>query len=261
MIAELATQPWGLLAVITLVAGVLQSATGFGFALVAVPLFLLVLDSLAAIQVNIVLNLFNALVVAPRIWRLAPSGLLRTLVGGTLLGLPLGMLAYLHADLDMVKTAVALLIMVFAIRLLYTGRTGDRRVEALRPPSAAVTRLVGGVSGAMTSSLAMPGPPVLIYLAHLRLDKDQFRATNLTLYVVAYGCALALQASLGDMTTQTWTLSLTLIPLAALGGWAGHRLSPRLSEGVFRRIVLLTLMITGSYMLFVQFWSGYGSAA
>ena len=73
---ELAASQWFFLVAITLGAGIIQSATGFGFAVIAVPLFLLTLDSLTVIQINIVLNLVNALVVVPRIWRQAPVGLL-----------------------------------------------------------------------------------------------------------------------------------------------------------------------------------------
>ena len=96
----------------------------------------------------------------------------------------------------------------------------------------------------------MPGPPVLIYLSHFRIDKEAFRAVNLSLYVISYGCALGLQATVGQMTASTWILSATLIPLAALGGVFGHWIAPWLSQRAFTIVVLTTLMLTGTYMLY-----------
>ena len=251
MLPELAPAQWFMLTGITLIAGTVQSATGFGFAVISVPFFLIALDSLSAIQVNIVLNLFNALVVAPRIWRAAPADLLRGLIGGTLLGLPIGMLAYLYADLAQVKVGVAVLIIAFAIHLI----GGTRRSNPTANPRSGSTLVTGGISGALSSALAMPGPPVLIYLSHFNIEKEAFRAVNLSLYVVSYSCALGLQATLGHMTAPTWGLSAALIPLAALGGLMGHYVSPLLSQAAFKKCVLGTLLITGVYMLYQTLFS------
>lgn len=246
MLPELALYQWLVLTTVTLVAGAVQSATGFGFAVIAVPFFLIALDSLSAIQINIVLNLFNALVVAPRIWRAAPQPLLRGLIGGTLLGLPAGMLAYLYADLAHIKVGVAVLIIGFALHLI--GSAG--RGRSTRPPGVKGTWFTGGISGALSSALAMPGPPVLIYLSHFDVEKEAFRAVNLSLYVVSYAGALGLQGTFGQMTTSTWALSAALIPLAALGGVIGHWVSPWLGQRAFTITVLGALMVTAVYMLY-----------
>lgn len=246
MFPELALSQWVLLTSVTLLAGAVQTATGFGFAVIAVPFFLIALDSVSAIQINIVLNLFNALVVAPRIWRAAPQLLLRGLIGGTFIGLPAGMLVYLYADLVHIKMGVAILILAFATHLVFSSR----REMASRHPGTKGTWFTGGVSGTLSSALAMPGPPVLIYLSHFAIDKESFRAVNLSLYVVSYAGALALQTTIGQMSAPTWALSVALIPLAALGGIVGHWISPWLSQRVYKITVLVTLIVTGFYMLY-----------
>ena len=235
-----------LLTVVTLVAGTVQAATGFGFAVISVPFFLIVLDSLSAIQVNILLNLFNIMVVAPKVWKLAPRPLLRGLTLGALLGLPAGMLAYSYIDIAHAKVAVAVLIIGFTIHLCISAR----RQLSKRTPGAKGTLLTGAISGALTSALAMPGPPVLIYLSHINLKKEAFRAVNLSLYVIAYTCALGLQASVGHMSAPTWILSFVLMPIAALGGVLGHWLSPWLSQRLFKITVFTALVFTAFYMLY-----------
>ena len=246
VLPELVLSQWMLLTVVTLVAGTVQAATGFGFAVISVPFFLIVLDSLSAIQINILLNLFNIMVVAPSVWRLAPKPLLRGLTLGTLLGLPVGMLAYLYTDIVHAKVAVAILIIGFTFHLLISAR----RKFSTQAPGVKGSLFTGAISGALTSALAMPGPPVLIYLSHFNLKKEPFRTVNLSLYAISYTCALGLQATVGHMSPATWILSFVLMPIAALGGVIGHWISPWLSQQLFKTTVFATLILTGFYMLY-----------
>jgi uncharacterized membrane protein YfcA len=91
---------WILLTAVSFIAALVQGATGFGFAIVAVPFYLIILGSLSAIQVSLIVTLSITILVAMRVWRNAPPGLLGRLIGGTLAGFPAGILAYRHADLE-----------------------------------------------------------------------------------------------------------------------------------------------------------------
>ena len=49
----------------------------------------------------------------------------------------------------------------------------------------------------------------------------------------------------GTATAQVWSYSLVSFPAAALGIWAGLRMSDRLNSQVFRRLVLWLLLFLG----------------
>ena len=85
---------WILLTAVSFIAALVQGATGFGFAIVAVPFYLIILGSLSAIQVSLIVTLSITILVAMRVWRNAPPALLGRLIGGTLAGFPAGILAY-----------------------------------------------------------------------------------------------------------------------------------------------------------------------
>ena len=244
----LALIDWLLLGGITLLAGMVQTATGFGFGLVSVPFFLLVLDSLAAIQISIALVFFNGLLVVPRLWAGARRDLLRRFALGTLIGLPIGLWAWLNADLLSIKTTVAALILALSLRLVWVqlAPTQPRPLPG-RPPWAGS---VGVLSGVMSVSLAMPGPAVMIYLGQYRLDREIVRSTLVILFVFSYGCSLAVQATIGQMSSSSWLATAVLVPLSILGGWLGHWMSRFLSPTLFRNLVLFTLLATGCYMLY-----------
>ncbi|MDP6705495.1 MAG: sulfite exporter TauE/SafE family protein [Alphaproteobacteria bacterium] len=245
---------WSLLALVTLVAAAAQGATGFGFAILAISFYLAILNSVAAVQIAITGSLVISLVLAPRLWRAAPRGLLLRLCAGTLVGFPLGLWAYLHASLEAVKLAVACLIIVFSGYLLFfRPRNRQDGGEGGWGPLADLG--VGFVSGAMATGLGMPGPSVLLYLQASGADKTETRATTLALFTFSYIGALTLQAGVIGMTGEIWLVALVLAPVAAIGAFGGHGVARWIDEQTFRRAVLMILIAAGAYTL----WTSLGA--
>ncbi len=244
---------WILLAATALVASMTQAALGFGFAIMAVPFFLLILESVTAIQVAIILTLAISLVLVWRLWRTAPRGLLLRLMAGSAAGFPVGIVAYQRAGLAEVKMAVAVLIVGFTTYLLVANRGAGAEGPRQTRPVADVA--VGVVSGIMATSLGMPGPSVLIYLSYVGAEKVATRSLALTLFTFSYGGGLILQAAVVGISVETWTVSAILVPLVLVGTLLGHRLSRRLSQRMFRTAVLAILAGTGLYMLAVTLFT------
>ena len=265
---------WLQLGLVTVLAATVQGAIGFAFTLLALPLFLLVLESTEAIQILLVLNLVVPLCLVRHLWRDAPTDLARLLIMGAVLGLPLGMVMFAYASLDTVKVVVGALVLVFAGVLMVrpsflaaepststpeppTGsavpsedasnpRSANSQTPRYRKPSLL---LVGVAAGAMTSALSMPGPVLVLYMTGIGLSKTAFRALSLSLSVVLYSAALVLQAATVGVPLRAWIAVATLVPLAWVGGLAGHALAGRIGETTFLRLVLLLLLATGLYTL------------
>jgi uncharacterized membrane protein YfcA len=254
---------WGFLAAVTLFAAAVQSATGFGFAIVAVPLYLLILNSLSAVQVAIVVTPVISLAVVPRLWPEVRGDLLGRLMGGSVLGLPVGMVVYAYAGLFWIKTAVAVLIVLFALLFFLKARAPERRggdtggeSTGRATPARGREVAVGVLSGAMTTSLGMPGPPVMLYFSALNLERNTVRATLLSLFVFSYAGAAAVQAAVAGIALQTWIMAGVLAPCALVGAALGHWLSRGMSQRVFQTGALLLLVGTGLYMLYGTFSGG-----
>jgi hypothetical protein len=82
------------MAATSLVAAMLLATNGFGFAVFAVPLFLLFEPADEAIRIVIILSLAILLAVLPSLYRQVEGPLLSRLIFGSLLGLPLGLAAF-----------------------------------------------------------------------------------------------------------------------------------------------------------------------
>lgn len=243
------------LAAVTFAAAALQAATGFGFAILSVPFFLLIMGSLAAIQVTAVTNLALSLLLIPKLYRDAPKRLLLLLIAGSSAGFPLGLAAFRHADLADVKLAVGIVIVLLALFLAqreWRSRTGEgagetsTRLDSL-PAHPVAEAGVGVISGAMAAALAMPGPVVILYLFALQAGKAVSRAATLTLFGFSYGAVCLIHTLWGGMNWETWKLALFLVPFGIAGGIAGHIASGRLSERRFRAVVLAILIVSGLY--------------
>ena len=242
---------WTLLIMVTFLAATVQSATGFGFGLIAVSAFLIVLNSVAAIQLVMIITLVMSCVHWPKLRGIAPGYLLKWLSIGCLLGFPLGILVYKQLDLDTIKLLVAILIILISAQnawyLLRKAKTPSPRDQLPHKPSTVMG--VGIASGLMASSMAMPGPAVMLYLSRSALSKDEIRATILTFFLFSYGGALLLQATLIGIESQTWLTAAALTPSAIAGMITGHLLSKRINQQVFKGLVLVILLLTGLFML------------
>lgn len=244
------------LAGVTLFAATVQAATGFGFALLAVPFFLLVMGSLDAIQVTVVVSIIISLVLVRGLLKDAPRKLLLHLVIGSVLGFPVGLLAFLAADLGSVQLAIGSLITVFsAFLILQEWRTSrddslekSPLMESYRP-SAAIEIPVGIISGIMAVALAMPGPVVVMYLAARRAGKAISRPATLLLFLFSYSAVSLVHTLWGGMTVQSWVLAGKLIPFIIAGAIAGNLMSRRISENNFRKVVLVILCASGLYAI------------
>lgn len=228
-----------------------QSATGFGFALIAVPFFLIVLNSSDAIQVVIIITLITSTVHWVVVRKETPLDLLRWLFVGCTLGFPVGVLIYIRLELDALKMLIAVLIILVSI---YNGWQMFRNKRAAQLPDSQGAKPValtgvGLTCGMMASSMAMPGPPLMLYLSTTALDKNQIRAAMFAFFTFSYSGALIMQSIFIGVGRHTWEMSGILTPVAIIGLITGQLLSKKISEKYFKALVLIILLMTGSVML------------
>ena len=238
------------MACVTLVAAVAQGALGFGFTLLAVSFFLLIIQSGDAVQLLIVINLTISLALIGRLWRSVDRALWIRLVIGAFLGFPLGLIVFQNADIGQLKIMVAATILAFVAVTVFRRRNAQEGSDATlryRTPSAVG---VGALAGGMTTALGMPGPVLVLYLTAVGAGKEVTRSVSLTFFVVSYGVSLVLQSATIGVSAGVWITAAILMPVAAVGGLVGHALSRRVSEALFRRAALALVAATGLYVLF-----------
>jgi uncharacterized membrane protein YfcA len=234
-------------ALATLVASTLQSATGFGFALVLGPALFAVFDPSEALTTLLILGgALNLLVLfAER----RPRQVRRDRLGAVLLwalpGLALGaaILAALSKPTLQIAVGVAVLIAV-GVQVRVRGLRASRVHEPNDP--LWVTPGVGLTTGVLSTTTGTSGPPLVLWFQHLGFSPAEFRdslaAAFLALNVVSCG-ALEL---FGDGVSNPGTLSIVgLLALAVVGHLTGRQLFERLAPHHFRAIGLALIVAAG----------------
>ena len=241
------------LAATTFGAALLYAISGFGFAVLAAPLFLLFLDPAPAIQLVIILSMVLSIVVLRGLLPAIAPWLLLRLALGSLVGLPLGLVAFRYADPILVRAAAGATIFGFAVLMAvsrrWSGQLGERKHWTAFAMSPGLDLAAGAVSGIAGALVGQPGPPVLIYLLLAGTAARTVRATLLAFFARSYGVTLASHAATIGITAPTWLAAGILIPFAFLGGLAGRPIGDRLGAEAFALLAIALLAVAGAYTL------------
>jgi uncharacterized membrane protein YfcA len=239
------------LAATTFGSALLYATSGFGFAVLAAPLFLLFLDPPRAIQIVIIISTVLSIVVLRGLLPAIAPWLLLRLAFGSLVGLPLGLVAFRYADPTLVRAAAGAMILGFAILMAVSrrrkGEPGKHWTAFAMSPGLDVA--AGAVSGIASALVGQPGPPVLIYLLLAGAEARTVRATLLAFFALAYGVTLASHVATIGIPVPTWLAAGILIPFAFVGGLAGRPIGDRLGAEAFALLAIALLAVAGAYTL------------
>ncbi len=225
---------------IILVASVLQTSTGFGFSIMATPFLLMLFSPQEAIQINIILSLIISISL---IWKIRTDVdfiLLKRLAIGSIVGVPFGILLFVSIDINIFKLAVSILLLILTVMLICNFKVKSTQSRDF---------VVGGVSGLLTTSIGMPGPPLLLYFTGTDVKKEKLRATTLAFYLFIYFVSLITQIFFTGTNKLIWESSLYAIPIVFLGLFLGQIIFKWLSQRFFRIFTYVLLSCTGVYLL------------
>jgi len=247
--AQLSFLDWAGLAATAAGAALLYTLTGFGFAVLSIPAFVLFVDPPQAVQLVIIISTALSIVTLPGLWRAVVPALLLRLTLGSIAGLPLGLIALRHADPVVVRRLIGTTILVFSGVLLWVQLRGPNRHTALLGMKPGRDLAVGAISGTATALVGMAGPPLLIYLLLAGAPPPTARATLLSFFGIVYAAALLSHTIAVGIAAGTWIEAGVLIPFAALGAIAGRPLGARLGVRGFAMLAIVLLAGAGLYTL------------
>lgn len=229
-----------LLGVLVLMAASVQSGTGFGFSILSTPFLLLLFPAHDGIQLNIILSLLLSLIMTFRTRKEVHWGIFKRLVSGSLIGFIPGVLLFVHLDVTPLIAMAGGAILAFTALLF-----ANLRMQ----PSKGKEVVTGVLSGLLTGSIGVPGPPLLIYFAGARIDKAVLRSTTLAYFSLIYLLSLLLQGYFYGISDEIPELLLGALPFLLLGIYFGQLLFKRLDQQLFLKFIYVLLFFSGIYLL------------
>ncbi|MFB9239597.1 sulfite exporter TauE/SafE family protein [Plantactinospora siamensis] len=225
---------------IVLLAALAQAVSGFGFALVAVPLLTMATDPRTAVVVTSLTGIGLTLTAATRERAHARWSTALPLSAAAVLGMPAGLLVLTVAPERLLTLLIALVVLgcTVLVWLRVRFRTGPVVIGA-----------VGMVSGVLATSTGVNGPPLVAAFQALGYDPRTFRATLAATFAASGVIGLAGFVVAGQVDAATLRLSAAGLPAVALGWWLGNRIFARVDPAAFRRIILAGLVATSAATL------------
>jgi len=206
-----------------------RGLTGFGMAILLVPVLALALPPVEAV---VLANALSLMIGATEIRTLVRDAEPTAwAIGGlVVLTTPLGLWALSMTGKDVARLVIALIALSAFLAILL-----PRRGEGV--PGPMVTGGVGLLSGLMTGYAGMPGPPVVPYYAGRELPRPTIKASMQLIFTIAATAGLASATWLAILRWELLVFALLMLPMII----GGNRLGARVSGPFWRVTVGLIL--------------------
>jgi uncharacterized membrane protein YfcA len=218
-----------------------QSATGFGFALILGPALFAVLDAEQAVSSLLLLGVvLNVLVLADGRRARVPWRALVPALAAAVPGLAAGVWVLTALPKPALQAMLGVAVIAAAIVQL-RGQPATRREPSLGEACA-----VGLATGALTTSTSVSGPPLVLWLESQGLRPPEFR-TTLSVCFLALNLAggVALIVAGGTDALAGGGVLLPLLALVVVGHLVGAQMFRRIDPEHFRLVVLGLVFAAG----------------
>lgn len=221
--------------------GAVKGLVGIGIPLVSLSLlslFLPLAEAVVLLPVPIIVaNVWQSIVTPHfvpairRFWPLVLAMFIGTVAGGHVLAV---------LDAASLNLLVGTLVVLFT---LSSFMHPELRLPARFERGVGVA--AGAVGGFMGGISALFGPPIILYLTSLRLDRETFVGVISSIYLCSAVGLLIVFGSVGVMSQAQFVESAVASVPLMLGVWAGQRYRGGIREGVFRKLLLVVVLGVG----------------
>lgn len=224
-----------------LAAGFISGFAGFGTALVASGFWFHALPAQMVPPLVVMAGVAGQLVGLVKVHRAFEWTRALPFILPGMLGVPLGVAALAVASPGALRLTVGLFLAAYAAFQLL----GLARFAIGTRGGRAADGAVGFLSGALGGFAGLSGALPLVWLQMRGGPSAAQRAVYQPFNLVVLSLALAGMALAGQIGTPVLGVAAVCLPVTLASAWAGARLYGRISEAMFRRIVLVLLLTSG----------------
>ncbi|MFH2122533.1 MAG: sulfite exporter TauE/SafE family protein [Pseudomonadota bacterium] len=230
------------ISLIFLLAGFVQGMTGFGSALVAMPLLSLCIDVKSAVPLctlnSVVITTFLALKLKKHLDRKKIFPLCVAAIPGMFVGVTL----LKKVSSENLSIGLGILLVTYACYNLLI----KVRQRKLHPVWSC---LAGFSSGAIGAAFSAGGPPTIIYATLNDWDKDEIKATLSGFFLFNSYLNATAHAVSGLTTVSVLSSFIYSAPFVLLGTILGSFCYGRIDKSVYLKVIFAFLILMGTMMI------------
>ncbi len=232
-----------LVVLIIFISTLFRSAFGFGNALVAMPLLVLIIGIKEATPLVALTGLLIALIMLVRVWRELVWKDTLVLLISSLLGLPLGLVLLSELPENTVQIILGLILIGFGLYNLAGIKLPVVESPALAVPFGFLAGILGGAYNAN-------GPPIVIYGVMRGWKKEAFRASLQGFFFVSSLLIVSGHALSGFWSRQTLNSFFISLPVIIGAVFLGEWVAKKITQENFSRVIYVFLILMGILMFF-----------
>ncbi len=231
------------LSLIIFIASIVRGFTGFGLALVAVPLIQFIMPVTDTAVFIAMINVVFSLIYFRKSKEIVINQPLGAMALWTGIGVAGGAVILKFVNPGYIELVWGLLIILIVVALA-RGLTINISSER-----TALT-LSGLFGGMLAGATGITGPPVAIILSSMKTPKEKFNAIISIFILFAVSYALVFYLITGLIRKEIILLALCSVPALLAGLYTGDRLVSHISQKAFTTIVYIVLIIMSIITLY-----------
>jgi uncharacterized membrane protein YfcA len=229
---------------IVVLSSLIKGITGFGFALISLPLLLNWYRPTEIIPVLMLCNFMAStfIILQKKEHRLVnKQHRLLIFSGGLFTVAGVLLLRFINEQLLVHVTGIAFIVMTL---LSFKPRTPKHK-----PLSDGIYLIAGSVIGVITGSISVSGPPLALFLNRVNVDKMAFREVFAWFSVVTAFIAIAGYISAGLLSASSLKLLVVFLPILLLGTIVGKRLNHLIPGNNFRMLNMVITLLSSLLLI------------
>lgn len=219
-------------------ASLVRGLTGFGLAIILVPLLGLIVPPTDAVVISILLQLLAGPIGLKQILANGERSTAFPIAAAAMLATPPGVWLLSVTPPDVARLAIALIALAAFGMLFVPAKAG-----AVPGRKESVT--TGIAAGLLTGFASMPGPPVVPFYMRRRLPPAIARASMLMVFFATAIAGSIAAFAMGVADLHLLWVSLIFYPALYIGTHLGELAFGRVSEPVWRTLVGIILGVAG----------------
>ena len=233
-----------LISIIFLLAGFIQGMTGFGSALVAIPLLCLVIDIKSAVPLCILNSLVITTYLSLRMRKHLDAKKILPLCVAAVPGIIVGSTALKQVSPTIIRISLGILLIAYSVYSLFSTPKPKKLHKAW-------SYIAGFSSGAIGAAFSAGGPPTIIYTTLNDWKKDTIKATLSGFFLFNSYLIATVHAINGLTTIDIFTYFMISAPFVLLGTVLGTICYGKIPREHYLQIIFAFLVLMGIMMIVV----------
>jgi uncharacterized membrane protein YfcA len=234
-------------------AGLTRGFSGFGSALVYIPLMSALYSPHLAVGSFVLIDLAVDAMLLPMVWRHVQWRAVLPMAAAAVFAAQFGALILQYAEPLHLRWAITAIVLAIVVVLASGWRYRGE-------PRMAITLMVGALSGFLGGALQVAGPPVIVYWLGGTQEVAVIRGNFIGYFTLLSLGSFWTYVARGLLTPEVIAFALFTGPVQVLATWGGAKLFQIASAAQYRRIAYLVIALTAiaSMPLFDGMWRTAG---